>query len=171
MLIEAILDSTDAEMKKQPDGKGVMATDVRHAFEVRLYRSPMPEEWQNTYLAHRSLKDALSDSQKRALEEAVVEILGKEYGGQDCTDCTAFGGAIDLGCCYCPCLEKGKAHDDKNLDKFFCSEAVAYLLKSVGILNEQEAADEYMPRDFTSEKLAAHAKGGEDPYEKEVFYG
>ena len=44
------------------------------------------------------------------------------------------------------------------LDKLSCSEAAAYLLKAVGILNEREAADEYMPNDFR----------GEDPYEKEV---
>ena len=171
LILEALIGVFDAEFNETVFG-GFIATDARHTFLAQYFRDDRPDGWKGAYAAHRPLKTPLTTKQKEALEAAVMKLEGKKYGGQGGDDKSGMGGAIDMGCCYCPCLEKAEAGTkEKALNKLFCSEASAYLLQEAGILKSSPAADEYVPKDFTSEILRLQCKGNEDPYGKEVYYG
>ena len=172
MIVEAIISVMDKEFNKIKIEKFALM-DVKHKFNYLLWNEETSKKYYSGYYcAHRRLGTELTESQKQKFEDAVVKILDNKYGGNTRNDMAAYGAAIDLSCFYCPkskCCEGQTT--EKSLEQLFCSEAVGYLLQQVGILRDDFAADEFMPKDCSSEKMFAYCVEYKDLYGPETIYG
>merc|ERR1711997_929903 len=106
-------------------------------------------------------------SQKKAMGNAVRSILGKKYNLYE----AGLPAAFDWNIFYCKCCKKTRTTKDKLDGLFVCSTAAAYLLQAIGILNEWEPAEEYMPGDYGDGWLKAHCIGGQEFHGPTTMYG
>ena len=125
----------------------------------------------SAYIAHRSLKKALTKEQLKKFRDSVNNNLkGKPYGGfTPILDDEAYCAAIDCGCC--PKKKRNYTIKDRDLRTLYCSEATGVILQDIGLLSiKASCANEYVPGDFSSDKITMYANGKQDPYEQEVVY-
>jgi len=141
-------------------GAGVIATNL----------SKVLEHVPSGCAFYRELDRALEPEVEKELVKEVGRFLGRPYEAdfrsmlravlmQDVegwNNCCAY-----LSCCRCyqcgdsydadlqPSTQRSQA--EKQLDRVFCSELVAHLYQSAGLLSNEHYAESYLPKDFSSE--------------------
>eukprot|EP01084_Bolivina_argentea_P158362 275873_1 len=174
MIAESVYGNFDENLEPNNNLNKYCLQDVRRRFDLNLWNEKTAEKYcSGYYFAVRKKKKELTDEQKRILEAGIIELKSREFAGlgQD-GDWSAMSAAIDLGCCYCAgCHDLDDQESAKDLEKVFCSEALAYLFQQIGIVMKDIRADELIPSCFSSKKLFLYSTDGQDHYEKEVIYG
>lgn len=122
--------SPDVEVGKPVDGVQMVA------LEHRLATYPGA-------VSIRHLKTERTESMLQALREFQLEVKGR---GFDKNPLELFKAAVDDAWW----LDENQT----DLTRLFCSELVAETYKRMGLLPEQPASNEYLPRDFSSDEHA-----------------
>eukprot|EP01084_Bolivina_argentea_P192187 329993_1 len=80
MIVEAVYDCFNEDLEPFNELNKFCLQDVRRRFDLNLWNETTAQYTEGYYFAHRKLKKALTEEQKRILEETIIKLKTKEFG-------------------------------------------------------------------------------------------